>query len=328
MGLVPLEISAMGKALPSAPVLSTELDRRLGKANGYVQQRSGIVSRSLADASVSQAELAAQALHNALATAGWQLSEVDLLISASAIPVQALPCTATHILRAAQAPDGIPGFDVNVSCGSFVAALEVASGLLQVGRYQRIAIVSAELASRGLNWDDEESSYLFGDGAACALVQKGDGSKGILATRLENHVLEGDFCEIRAGGTRANPKAGMQEHDFYFKMQGRKVFKIASRFITAYHTALLQQAGLSLDEISLVIPHQGSHLAMQHIHRQLEIPTHKLMDIYATHGNQVAASVPTALYEALHQKRCQSGDVVMLIATAASVSFAGMVLQL
>lgn len=328
MGLVPLEISAMGKALPSTPVLSSELDARLGKAEGYVQKRSGIVSRSLADSHVSQAELGAEALHNALRTAGWQMADVDLLISASAIPVQALPCTATHILRAAQAPDGTPGFDVNLSCGSFVAALEVASGLLQIGRYQRIAIVSAELASRGLNWDDEESSYLFGDGAACALVQKGDGSKGILATRLENHVLEGDFCEIRAGGTRANPRAGMQEHDFYFKMQGRKVFKIASRFINDYQDALLAQAGVTLRDVDLVVPHQASHLAMQHIHKQLDIPTHKLMDIYATHGNQVAASVPTALYEALHQQRCKAGDVVMLIATAASVSFAGMVLKL
>lgn len=328
MGLVPLEISAMGKALPSTPVLSSDLDTRLGKAEGYVQKRSGIVSRSLAGAEVSQAELGAEALHHALSNAGWQISEVDLLISASAIPVQALPCTATHILRAAQAPDGTPGFDVNVSCGSFVAALEVASGLLQIGRYQRIAIVSAELASRGLNWDDEESSYLFGDGAACALVQKGDGSKGILATRLENHVLEGDFCEIRAGGTRATPRSGMQEHDFYFKMQGRKVFKIASRFINGYQDALLAQAGVALCEVDLVIPHQASHLAMQHIHKQLAIPSYKLMDIYATHGNQVAASVPTALYEALYQQRCKAGDVVMLIATAASVSFAGMVLQL
>ncbi|MGG4605766.1 3-oxoacyl-[acyl-carrier-protein] synthase III C-terminal domain-containing protein [Paenalcaligenes sp. Me131] len=328
MGLVPLEISAMGKALPSEPVLSSDLDSQLGKPTGYVQKRSGIVSRSLADASVLQADLAAQALHNALEKAGWNISEVDLLISASAIPVQALPCTATHILRAAQAPDGMPGFDVNLSCGSFVAALEVASGLLQVGRYRRIAIVSAELASRGLNWDDEESSYLFADGAACALVQKGDGSQGILATRLENHILEGDFCEIRAGGTRANQRAGMQEHDFYFKMQGRKVFKIASRFIDGYQEALLQQAGLGLDKVDLVIPHQASHLAMQHIHKQLGIPTHKLMDIYATHGNQVAASVPTALYEAFRQQRCKAGDVVMLIATAASVSFAGMILQL
>ncbi len=328
MAQVPLKIRAMGKALPSTRVTSLELDRRLGKPDGYVQRRSGIEYRHMASKTDSQAELGAQALAHALRNASLTTHDIDLLLNASAIPVQALPCTATHILQRARLPDGTPGFDVNLSCASFVAALHVASGLLQLGLYRRIAIVSAELASRGMNWEDEGSSYLFGDGAACAIVEQGDGKAGILAARLESHVQEGDFCEIRAGGTRCNPHTTMQETDFYFHMQGARVFKMAKKYINAYQERLLADAGMTLEDVDLVIPHQGSHLGIKHIHKQLGIPTEKLMDIYATHGNQIAASIPIALYEALEQGRCRGGDTIMLLATAASISYAGMILKI
>jgi len=318
----------MGKALPQQQVQSAALDRQLGKPQGYVQKRSGIQYRYLAAPYDSQAELGAKALGQALENAGLQSDAIDLLISASAIPVQALPCTATYILRASGCSEGTPGFDVNLSCAGFVAALQVAAGLLQTQAYKRIAIVCSELASRGLNWHDEESSYLFGDGAACAIVERGNGSTGILGACLENHIQDGDFCQIRAGGTRCNPVAGMQESDFYFQMQGDKVFKLAAKHLQPFQNRLLTTAGLLLDDIDLVIPHQASHLGIEHMRRKLGIDVQKLMNIYPTHGNQVAASIPTAMYEAISQGRCKAGDKVMLIATAASISLAGMVLVL
>lgn len=323
--LIPIKLIATGKALPSQQISSAQLDVQLGKREGYVQKYTGIDYRYHASMEEGQAQLGAKALQQALLEARIPAASIDLLISASAIPVQALPCTATHILRHSSLLDGTPGFDINMSCASFVVALHVAAGFLQTGSYKRIAIVSSELASRGLNWEDEESSLIFGDGAACAIVELGDGSSGILSYHMQTYAKEGDFCEIRAGGTRCNAKVGMVESDFYFRMDGRKVFKMAAAYIKDFQTQLLSKAESAIQDIDWVIPHQGSHLGIMHIHKILGIETHKVVNIYKHHGNQVAASIPTALHEMVTDGRWQSGNKVMLMGTAASLSLAALI---
>lgn len=324
--LLPLKIIATGVALPPGRIDSAAIDRRLRKPEGYVERRSGIAYRFHATHDASQAELAAQAIDDALSRHHLDPGAIDLLISASAIAVQALPCTAALILKAAGLPAGIPGFDINSSCVSFISALQVAAGLLNAGTYRRIAIVSADLASRGINWDDEESSLIFGDGAACAIVERGDGSSGILASLIETYPQGSELCEIRAGGTRRNPRSGMVEGDFLFHMDGKKLFRQACGLIEGYLDRLLAASGLALDEIATVVPHQASHLSLEHMRRRLGVAPSVLVDIYRYHGNQVAASIPTALHAAVTSGRFNAGKPVMLIGTAAGLSLAGMVL--
>lgn len=181
-------------------------------------------------------------MHNALSSAVLKPSDIDLLICASAIAVQALPCSAIHILKAAAMPAGVAGFDINSSCVSFISALEVAAGLLNSGAYRRIAIVSADIASRGIDWNHEESSLIFGDGAACAIVERGDGRSGIIASLIEMYPEGSELCEIRAGGTRCNPRSGVSDSDFLFHMQGKPLFRFASSLIEDYFSRLLQKA--------------------------------------------------------------------------------------
>lgn len=321
-----LKVIATGIALPGEKMVSTELDRRLGKPEGYVEQRSSIVWRYHASSDASQAALAAEALHNALNAASLAPSSVDLLICASAIAVQALPCSAIHILQAAKMPAGVAGFDINSSCVSFISALEVAAGLLNSGAYRRIAIVSADIASRGIDWAHEESSLIFGDGAACAIVERGDGRSGIVASLIEMYPDGSELCEIRAGGTRRNPRAGMVDSDFLFHMQGKRLFRFASSLIEDYFARLLQKSGVTLDDLATVVPHQASHLSLEHMRKRLKVPEAVLIDIYRHYGNQVAASIPTALHEAVTTGRFQPGKPVMLIGTAAGLTLAGMVL--
>ncbi len=139
-------------------------------------------------------------------------------------------------------PVGVAGFDINSSCVSFISALEVAAGLLNCGAYRRIAIVSADIASRGIDWDHEESSLIFGDGAACAIVERGDGRSGIIASLIEMYPEGSELCEIRAGGTRRNPRSGVSDSDFLFHMQGKPLFRFASSLIEDYFSRLLQKA--------------------------------------------------------------------------------------
>jgi len=324
--LVPVKIISTGMALPPDCIESSALDARLGKKAGYVEKRSGIVHRFHASNEASQAELAVAALDDALNRQNIDPASIDLLISASAIPVQALPYSAIHILKASRLPVGIAGFDINASCVSFIQALQVAAGLLNSGAYRRIAIVSADIASRGIDWAHEESSLIFGDGAACAIVEKGDGHSGIIACRLETYPEGSEYCEIRAGGTRRNPRAGICDSDFLFHMDGKQVFKQASGLIEGFFDRLLQASALKLADIATVIPHQASHLSLEHMRRRLKVSPKALIDIYRYRGNQVSASIPCALHEAFTTGRFNPGQPALLVGTAAGLTLCGMTL--
>lgn len=326
--ILPLAIIASGKALPERKVTSAELDIALRKSAGSVQKRSGIVYRYHATHDETQSSLAARALHDALSRAGIEPGSIDLLLSASGVQEQALPATACHILDKAGIGGGVPGFDINASCLSFPVALHVAAGLLNTSAYRRIAVVASDLASRGIDWDSAEASLIFGDGAAAVIVERGDGQRGIERYALRTYPEGKGFCEIRAGGTRRNPRVGVDPSDFLFHMDGKRVFKLAASVIDGLLAELLDEAGLSLGDIDTIVPHQASHLGMRHMAERLRVPSERIVDIYATHGNQVAASIPTALHEALTTGRARAGQRLMMIGTAAGLTVGGMVLKL
>lgn len=323
--LLPLKIIATDVALPSQKVLSSEIDQRLGLAVGYTQKLSGIEYRFHATSTESQAQLAAQAITRCCTSANIEPESIDLLISACAVPVQALPCTAAHILQASPLKDGLACFDINASCVSFITALQVAASLLNTSHYKRICIVSADLASRGIDWQHEESSMIFGDGAACVIVERGNGTSGIVSQRFETYTEGLHYCEIPAGGTLRNPRSGMCEQDFLFHMDGKRVFRLASSLVEGYMQRLLEGANISLDQIATIIPHQASHLSLAHMRKRLAVNPEILIDIYRYHGNQVAASLPFALHSARLEQRLVTGKPALLIGTAAGLTFGGMV---
>lgn len=324
--LLPVKIIATDIALPRHKVLSSELDQRLGYEQGYTEKLSGIEYRFHAGDHDLQAELAAQAIANCCQSAQIAPESIDLLIAACAVPVQALPCTAAHILHVSQLPDGIACFDINASCVSFISALQVAASLLNTSHYRRICIVSADLASRGIDWKHEESSMIFGDGAACAIVERGDGNSGILNTCFETYTEGLHYCEIPAGGTLRNPRSGMCEQDFLFHMDGKRVFRLASSLVETYMQRLLNGAQLALTDIHCIVPHQASHLSLAHMRKRLAVNPESLVDIYRHHGNQVSASVPFALHSARTSGRLAQGKPTLLVGTAAGLTFGGMVL--
>jgi 3-oxoacyl-[acyl-carrier-protein] synthase-3 len=325
--LIPLQLIATGKALPKECVTSAELDRRLGHQAGFVERRSGVVRRYYASAKASQSALGAEALRDALTRGAIAPDSIDLLISACGVPEQALPNTAAHILKHAGLADGTPGFDVGASCLSFLAAMQTAAGLLHTGAYRRIAIVASDLASRGIDWAQPEASLIFGDGAAAAIVEAGRGEAGIVACRFETYPAGRAFCEIRAGGTRRNPRVGADASDFLFHMDGKRIFRLASGLIEGFLQRLLGQNGLAIGDIDTVVPHQASHLAMTHIRQRLGVPAASVIDIYAGHGNQVAASLPTALHEAVSTGRATPGRQMLLLGSGAGLMLGGMVLR-
>ncbi len=326
--MIPVRLVSTGKALPSQTVSADSLDTSMGRPAGYTFKASGVRVRYIASQHESQSALGAAALADALHNASLDVSSIDLLISACGVPEQALPSTACFIAQQAGLPSGTPAFDVNASCLGFLAGLRVAAGLLATGGYRRIALVSSDLASRGVDWADPEASLIFGDGAAAVILEPGTGQQGIRAFKLETYPEGRRYCEIRAGGTQRNPRMGVEPEDFLFKMDGKAVFKLAAKVVPPFLTDLMGQLPGGVDSIDVVVPHQASHLAMAHMAKKLGLDAAKIIDIYATHGNQVAASLPTALHEAVVTGRAKPGSRVLMVGTAAGLTVGGLVLDL
>ena len=330
--MIPVRLIATGKAVPSRSVTSAEIDLEFGHPPGYTLQKSGVQSRFVAAPDQSQSQLGAAALQDALQHANLQPSDIDLLIGACAVPEQALPNTACFIALHAGLPPGTPAFDVNASCLSFMAAFRVAASMLADGGYRRIAIVSSDLASRGVDWREPESSMIFGDGAAAVIVERGDGGSGggsgIRAYKMATYPEGRHHCAIRGGGTERNPRQGSTPDDYLFHMDGKGVFRLAVKVMPEFLDQLMAQSGVGLDQIDVVVPHQASPLGLAHAARILDVPDAKIIKIFETHGNQVAASLPTALHEAVRSGRAMPGQRLLMMGTAAGLTVGGMIVDL
>ncbi len=326
--LLPLHILATGIGVAHDTVTSLQLDEQLKLSPGATEKRSGVQTRQFARPGELQSDLAAEAVRHALARAGLKWNDIDLLISASGVPEQALPSTGAAVVRQLQSTRGTPAIDVGASCLSFMAALQVASGLLAAGAYRRIAVVASDLPSRGVDWSSHEASMIFGDGAAAAIVEKGDGTRGFRSFGLETYPEGFDHCAVRAGGTRRNPRVGVTPQDYLFRMDGKAVFKLASNVVPRLLAETLQAGESSLEDIDVVVPHQASNLGMAHLFKRLALPVEKVVNIYATHGNQVSASMPTALHFAYEQGLAGNGKRALLLGTAAGFTAGAAVLDL
>ncbi|CEG55623.1 beta-ketoacyl-ACP synthase III [Legionella fallonii] len=323
-----VKITGLGHYLPENKILSSELDQQLGLEKGSVQKKSGLISRHFATQRETTSYMGAQAALRAIEHAGLTLQEIDVIISASGANEQGIPCTAALIQKQlGLAHSGIPCFDISSTCLSFLTALDTMSYLIEGGRFKRALIVSSDLPSRGLNWHDMETCTIFGDGAAACVLEKSTHSSRIIASHMITHSAGAEFCRIEAGGTLFPPS---QPHDKalgLFYMDGKKVFKLASQLLEQSTEALLSKAGVTMSDIHWVVPHQASLLAMHHMRKRLAIPTEKVVDIYATHGNQMAASLPNALSNYVYANKIHRGQLLYLIGTGAGISASGIILE-
>lgn len=332
----PITLLGTGHALPDAAVASTEIDRRLNHPPGTIERAGGVRLRHFAARDETAAKLAAQAARRAAEAAGIALTEIDCLVAASGTMDQGMPCNAALIHREIYHELGlsahaIPAFDVNASCLGFLAALDTLSWPIAAGRYRKVLIVAADIASCGLDWRTLDASAIFGDGAAAAVVgpsPAGSGA-GILAADLVTLSDGVDLCRIPGGGSRHHPTRIDQpfEELALFRMDGKGVFKLASQHLPGFIDRLLERAGVTRDQLDWIVPHQASHLALSHLTRRLGFRAERVIDIFAEHGNQVAASLPTALDIAIRDGRIQRGQRLLLLGTGAGLSLGGIVLE-
>jgi 3-oxoacyl-[acyl-carrier-protein] synthase-3 len=326
----PITILGTGHSLPEQVVTSAELDGELGLAVGSVARISGVIQRHVASRTENAASLGAIAAHNALQAAALELHQIDLIACASGTMDQGMPCNAALLHRTlGLGSSGIPAIDINASCLGFIAAIDTLSWSLIAGRYQRILLVCSDIASCGLDWQHVEVCGIFGDGAAAVVLGVSNDGARIHASSLKTFSEGAHLCQIPAGGSRYHPRRidSPFEPLTSFSMQGKAVFRLAAKHLPTLVDELLGQAGMSQAQIDWVIPHQASLQAMQHAARRLGFGSEKVVDIFARHGNQIAASLPTALDIAIRDQRIQRGQRLMLIGTGAGLSLGGMILE-
>ena len=274
------------------------------------------------DENENQLTLATKAAKNALENANMKIEDIDLIVSASAVGIQPIPCTASLIHEQIAKGIDIPAMDINTTCTSFITAFDVISYLIDSGRYNNVLIVSSELASVGLNPRQKESYELFGDGAtAIVLAKTSKENTGIIYSMQKTWSEGAHSTEIRGGLTRLNATHYNKdlEDDYLFDMKGREVLTLAAKKLPKMFDEFYEKSNLNLDDIDLIVPHQASK-ALKMIMRKVGIPENKYIDIVKEYGNMVSVSVPFALYKAIEDKKIQKGNTIILCGTAAGLT--------
>ena len=277
----------------------------------------------------TQLDLAEAAIQAALANANLSIKDIDCLVSASAVGVQPIPCTAALIHERVAKGLSIPAMDINTTCTSFISALSTMSYLIEAGEYNRVLIVSSEVGSLGLNPKQKESYELFGDGAAAFIFQASDKDKGVIAS-LQRTWSEGAHdTEIRGGLTSYQPKEYSEETktNFMFDMKGKKILLLSARVIPEMFQEFQEKSGISKDAVDYIIPHQASR-ALPLVMDKLGVSKDKYLNIVSEYGNMVSVAVPFGLAYALDHGYVKEGDTIFLMGTAAGMTVNMLALKL
>lgn len=322
-------IAGWGAYRPARVLSSLEIDAQAGQQTGYTGDMFGIVSRHVAGPRETSSMMAAAAAQTAMDRAGWQMP--DVIIGGCGVMEQPIPSTSALVQHAlGLGASGVPSFDVNQTCLSFVAALDVAAMGLAMGRWKRALVFASDIASAGLNPANAKTSAIFGDGAAAVALEACEDDAGLLSvasvTLGEHHAL----AQLRAGGTRLRVSEGYDAivAGSYFEMDAFGIFKAAAKALPGVIAKALTDAELTMEQIACVVCHQASAPGVEHVRRLFAPIEERVVDIFADHGNQIAASIPTALAHALGSGRAGRGDHVLLLGTAAGISATAMVLRL
>ncbi|MFP3727949.1 beta-ketoacyl-ACP synthase III [Priestia filamentosa] len=325
-----IKILGTGAYLPKNKVSSEEIDKKIGAKSGWSENKAGVKSRYFVTDETSSF-MGAEAIKVAIQNANLSFEDIDCIVCGSGTMQQPIPSTASLIQEELGLQNsGIPAFDINSTCLSFITALDTISYAMVAGRYKNVIIVSSEISSTGLNWGQNESSILFGDGAVAVVVtHEPDSDSKLLSSHIETYSAGAHLSEIRGGGTMLHAKhySEYNKEDYLFDMNGRAIFKLSSKLMPSFISTLFTGTNLTIKDMKLVIPHQASAPAMKLIQKKLDINAENFMTIFEEYGNMIAASIPLALHLAIEQNRISRGDKVLLLGTSAGLSIGGIIID-
>jgi 3-oxoacyl-[acyl-carrier-protein] synthase-3 len=298
-------IVGTGSYLPPRVVTNEELSKKLDTSDAWIQERTGIRQRHIADESQATSDLALAASRRALEAAGVKAADIDLIVVATSTPDFVFPSTAC-LLQAKLGANGCAAFDLQAVCSGFVYGLATADNFIRAGTHKLALVVGAEVFSRILDWNDRGTCVLFGDGAGAVVLAAGD-QPGIHAS-----VLHADGSLAGILSVPGNVCGGRIVGSPFLQMQGNQVFRVAVKVLDEVARETVAAAGMKLEDVDWLIPHQANVRILEATAKRLGLPRERLVVTVDHHANTSAASIPLALDEYVRAGTIKAGHKVML----------------
>jgi 3-oxoacyl-[acyl-carrier-protein] synthase-3 len=318
-----------GSELPTQVVTNEDLERMVDTSDEWITVRTGIKQRRVLEEGKGNADMAYHASLRALKDARMEANELDAIVMGTVTadyPFPSSACVLEDMLGARNAFS----FDVNAACSGFLNALSVADSFVRTGQIRTALVVGSDALSRLLNWKDRATCILFGDGAGAVVLEASENGngRGILSTKLRTDGAYVKTLYVPAGGSLKPAKLDtVRNNEHTITMNGKEVFKIAVRSMEEISRQALDEAGVGVDQVSLVIPHQANRRIIVALAERLGVPMQKVIVNLEKYGNTSAASVPVALDEARRQGRIQPDDIVLLNAFGAGFAWGAAVIK-
>jgi 3-oxoacyl-[acyl-carrier-protein] synthase III len=320
-------ITGWGMAVPARVLTNTDLEKMVDTDDAWIQSRTGIRQRHIANDEESTASLAKDAALNALKVANLNPDDVELIIVSTSSPEHLFPATACLVQDQIGATHA-GAFDLLAACSGFIYALNMATQAIRSGSVHNAIVIGAETLSRLVDWEDRNTCILFGDGAGAFVLQAGDDPGGLLSAVMRSDGSGGDLLSLPAGGSRMPASADTvlnKQHTIH--MSGREVFRFATRVMAQATKEAVASAQLQMEDIQLFIPHQANLRIIEAAMRGLEIPLERCLINIDRYGNTSTASIPIAVCEAVQQGRLQSGDNTVFVGFGAGLTWGAAVIR-
>jgi 3-oxoacyl-[acyl-carrier-protein] synthase-3 len=320
-------ISGTGMSVPERVMTNRDLEKLVDTSDEWIVTRTGIRERRIAADGDSLAEYCVEASRHALDAAGVSPGDVDMVILATVTPDMPFPataCTIQHELGCEHAPS----FDLSAGCSGFLYGQSVAKQFLLTERVRHILVVGAELLSKYIDWEDRATCVIFADGAGAIVMSRGEEPRGVLASALHSDGKMVDFICMPGGGALHPPSPEMLEQRLhYIRMRGNETFKMAVRCLADVCHEVLEAAGLTSADVAWFVPHQANRRIIDAVGQRLKLAPERVYVNVDRYGNTSSASIPIALDEAVRSGKIRPGDIVLMAAFGAGLTWGASVVR-
>jgi len=322
-----VSIIGTGSYVPEKVLTNNDLEKMVDTSDEWIRTRTGIRERRIAADGEHTSDLAAKAAINAMENAGITADEIDLILVATVTPDMFFPSTACFVQQKIGAKRAAC-FDVSAACSGFLYAVEIAQQFITSHTYNTILVIGAEKLSCIVDWTDRNTCVLFGDGAGAAILRHRGGSHGVVATHMGSDGSYSDILYIPGGGCRFPLNAtNVDQRLNAIKMNGKETYKQAVNAMLTAATAALDSAGLTVEDVACIIPHQANMRIIEAIADRMKVSLDKFMVNLDRFGNTSAAAVAIALDEANRTGRMKEGDYILMVVFGGGLTWASSVVQ-
>ena len=320
-------VTGWGMAVPDRVLTNQELIQTIDTTDEWIVSRTGIRERRIAAKHETTASLATKAAERALDGTQIDPGDLDLIIVATATPEHLFPATACLVQDMLGATHA-GAFDLSAACSGFIFGVNMAAQAIRSGSMERVLVIGSETLSRYVNWEDRGTCILFGDGAGAFVLEARETPGGVLSCVMRSDGSGGDLLSIPAGGSRfPTSLETVHKRQHLIQMNGREVFRFATRVMASATREAAKRASLEMDHIELVVPHQANLRIIEAAARGLHLPLDRFMVNVERYGNTSSASIPIAVCEAFERGRIRPGDHVVLVGFGAGLTWGAMALE-